>query len=645
MMVRELFGLPKKVESSFSWATQGKTLNMLMFLALIRQTKRMLPRKKYQGTFAIAGACLLVGVFLGQPASQAYVRVPPKVTINNFLPQHQVPIKNGDGFVFQILNKAAAPPFSLVGITWLGNLPAGTVFRAKVHDKSGWSHWQELSYSFEHGPDSKSEEARAARNGTDPLITARSDGIQLQALTAVAKLPKNLKVSLIDSATSPTDVSTFRSARSSVGTKQNLGAVITKAGAIIDRPNIVTRAQWGADESWRDPSPRISNKIIAGFIHHTATTNSYSPENGPAQMRSLYAYFTKSLKYADMGYNFLVDRYGVVYEGRAGCGRSAGSSCDGPSRAVIGAHTAGMNDNTFAISAIGNFQTGSIDEATAKLLTKSISELMTWKIAPYNLDPSAMARIPSTDTSGLSKYRNGTVATVPVISGHRDVGRTVCPGKYLYAFVPQIRSEITALLVGHIQNVSVLPIEQLADDTSPVSITAEVPVTSSWNVAVVEAESGSVVYAQSGTQQSSNNFVHNWEHTDTTGQLLPAGNYAVSLSATVGDRQLPTETTMITLGRKPARMTGFKMNRVSNAAVVVSWPVQPDSVPLVDAIEYRTSTTKGRTWSIWKQLPESTTQKTFTSALAKRRILIEFKQTNAMGESLPVRMSFVAKSR
>jgi len=604
----------------------------------------MLPRKKYHSALAIGVATLLAGAFMAQPPAQGYVRIPPKVSIHNFLPQNQVPTKTGNKFVFQIMEKVDTSPFSLVGVTWLGNLYRGTVIRAKVHDKSGWSSWQELSYSSEHGPDPTTTEVQSARNGTNPLITAQSDGIQVEALSVVARLPKNLEVSLIDSITSAADVRTFRTARNSVGIRQNLGAVTTKGGAIVNRPNIVTRAEWGADESWRERSPRISKKIIAGFIHHTATTNSYNPEDGPAQMRSLYAYFTKSLKYADMGYNFLVDRYGVVYEGRAGCTLAVGSSCDGPSRAVIGAHTAGMNENTFAISAIGNFEIGSIDEATGKLLTKAISELMAWKIAPYNLDPAAMARIPSTDTSGLSKYRTGTVATVPVISAHRDVGRTVCPGKYLYELVPEIRNQMAALLVGKIQNVSVLPVEQQANDLTPISITAVVPVTSSWNVTVVDAQSGSGVYAQSGIQLGNSNFVHNWDHTDATGRLVPAGEYSVSLSATVGDRQLPTETTMVTLGSKPGRMTGFKMTRVSNAAVVVSWPAQPDAVPLVDAILYRTSTTKGKTWGTWKLLPASTTQKTFTSVLKKRRILIEIKQANAMGESLPVRMSFLIKS-
>lgn len=604
----------------------------------------MLPRTKSLHAFALASAVLFVGALLVQPPAKGFVRFPPKVTIQELLPDKQNPIKVGKQYSFHILQRVDVPSFSLVGLTWRGKINPETVMQVKVHDHSGWSTWQELSYSPEHGPDVSDAEAKSVRFGTDPLITAVSDGIQVRVISRSASLPSGLKVSLIDSATSSDDVNTFQAAKNLTGVRQSLGSVITRTGAVVSRPNIVTRAQWGANESWRERTPRISSKIIAGFVHHTATTNSYNPEDGPAQMRSLYAYFTKSLKYADMGYNFLVDQYGVVYEGRAGCASSAGTSCDGPSKAVIGAHTAGMNDNTFAISAIGNFQTTPIDETTANLMTNAIAGLMAWKIAPYNLDPSAMARIPSNDNSGLSKYKNGTVATVPVISGHRDVGRTVCPGKYLYPLIPEIRNKIAGLLVAKVQNVVVAPLEQLATNPNPISLKATVPISATWIVTVLNAESGEVVYVQSGNQEGKSNLNYEWNHTDTNSRLVPAGTYAVSLSVTVADKQLPIETTMVTLGRKPARMTGVKIKRVADRMAVITWPVQADTVPLIDAIFYRTSSTKGRTWSTWKKLPESATEKSITSALKKRRILIEIKQTNAMGDSKPVQVSFVTKS-
>ena len=84
-------------------------------------------------------------------------------------------------------------------------------------------------------------------------------------------------------------------------------------------PPIVTRAQWGADESLRGAGPDLhAPPSRAGFVHHTASTSNYSAAQAAAQVRAIYAYHTKSLNHSDIDYNFLVDRFGRLYEGRAG---------------------------------------------------------------------------------------------------------------------------------------------------------------------------------------------------------------------------------------------------------------------------------------------------------------------------------------
>ena len=94
-------------------------------------------------------------------------------------------------------------------------------------------------------------------------------------------------------------------------------------------------------------------------------------------MRALYAWYTLGLHYSDMAYNFLVDRYGRLYEGRAG----------GMDRNVLGGHTAGFNQNTFAVSAIGNFDTYKPTTAEADAMVSSIARLMAWKLALNHRDP------------------------------------------------------------------------------------------------------------------------------------------------------------------------------------------------------------------------------------------------------------------
>ena len=112
------------------------------------------------------------------------------------------------------------------------------------------------------------------------------------------------------------------------------------------RPDIRTRKQWGADESWRDGSPRTNRTIEQVHVHHTVSGNTYSRKETAALIRGMYRYHTKSLGWSDIGYNFLVDRFGRIWEGRAG----------GIAQPVRGAHTLGFNDTSMGVSVIGNFE-------------------------------------------------------------------------------------------------------------------------------------------------------------------------------------------------------------------------------------------------------------------------------------------------
>ncbi len=120
------------------------------------------------------------------------------------------------------------------------------------------------------------------------------------------------------------------------------------------QPVILTRAQWGADESIRTRLPSYSSTIKAGFVHHTVNANSYSVADVPAVMRGIYAYHVKSNGWSDIGYNFLIDRFGRTWEGRYG----------GITRAVIGAHTGGFNTDTFAASLLGTYSTTAPPQVT-----------------------------------------------------------------------------------------------------------------------------------------------------------------------------------------------------------------------------------------------------------------------------------------
>lgn len=609
----------------------------------------MLPRRKR--FFRTSLLLLLVNLVLlgSQLPVSGFVSVKPETQIQEFATKTISVITTKDAFVQTVLSKSGLDPFSLVGVTWnknqfQDNQMASSQIEVKVLEGGKWSNWYPLNFDPDHVPDQIEAAKHDTTIGTDPLLTGISTGLIVRVKTKSAGAFPSMKVSLIYSAPTRQDQQVAQSARNHQSSRHNLNSVTTKSGAVVARPNIVSRAEWGADESLRDPSPRIGEKIIAGFLHHTATTNSYQPEDGPAQMRDLYAFFINVRKFSDIAYNFLVDRYGVIYEGRAGCLPNPPSPCDGPSRPVIGGHTAGMNRNTFAVSVLGNFETTKPDSATAEKIVNSVSALMAWKLAPYNLYPSTITRIKSTDTQGLSKFPNGAVASIPVISGHRDVGKTVCPGKYLYPYLPEIRARITGLLVGKIEDLSVGPTLQQISDREPITVRARIPVTADWNVTILSATTGQTVFSKSGEQRKSANFVLNWDYSGLDSQALPIGDYAISLSATVGQQQLPTEVTMVTLGDKPAKMTGLKLKRLAKNSALISWPAQAPAIPQIDQIQYRMSTSNGTNWTDWKTLPADATSQVISTTRHKTKVFIEFRRGNLFGQSESSAVSFISKS-
>jgi hypothetical protein len=355
-------------------------------------------------------------------------------------------------------------------------------------------------------------------------------------------------------------------------------------------------------------------------------------------MRNLYAYFTQSLNYADMGYNFLVDKYGTVYEGRSGCAVGA-VDCDSATIPAQGAHTAGLNAETFGVSAIGNYDVLAPENPAA--MVESIATLMAWKLAPYGLDPNATTSIMSTDTSGSSKFANGQLAVMQVITAHRDVGKTVCPGRYLYPYMSEIRTRATTLLTPVIQGVTVVPSLLDTAAPNPVNISAILPANADWLVDVKNATSGTSVYKATGTQIESGPLVYTWDRKDTKGDLVPMGRYAVTVSASLEGVALPAATNMVSIASLPNSVTQVGFTRTSSTRTKVTWAADTANPSPVTANYYRTSSNNGATWSGW--IGTTASEFMATWAVAKT-YLVEVKSVNALGESTVVSTAYkVAK--
>ncbi len=312
-------------------------------------------------------------------------------------------------------------PFGLVGLSWDSPPPEGSVVKVRVREDDGWTAWLPIPWHDDHGPDEGTAEDQQARSGTDPMLTGQSDAVQVQVSTPDGQAPPNTQVHLVDT----DDVDVQQTA-------------LAEASAAPGMPPIITRAQWGADESMRNRGPIYSDVVKVGFVHHTVSSSTYTPEEAAAQVRNLYAWYTKGLKYSDMAYNFLIDRFGRLYEGRYG----------GLDKPVVGGHTAGLNNDSFAVSAMGNFDEYNPPDAQMDAIKESIAKLMAWKLGLSKRDPGGKDTLLSNGSLGSGYWEAGQTATLNRVSGHRDAGNTACPGQYLYAHVGEIRARAAAIFAG-----------------------------------------------------------------------------------------------------------------------------------------------------------------------------------------------------
>ncbi|NMN98620.1 N-acetylmuramoyl-L-alanine amidase [Antrihabitans stalactiti] len=189
-------------------------------------------------------------------------------------------------------------------------------------------------------------------------------------------------------------------------------------------PKVITREQWGADESIRCQNPDYDDFIGGATVHHTAGNNDYTKAESAEIVRAIYAYHAQTLDWCDIGYNALVDKYGQIFEGRAG----------GLDKAVQGAHAGGFNENTVGVAMMGNYDEV---EPTAATLN-AIGSFIGWRLKSANLDPKGTTVMYSEGTE-FTPFAEGEEVDLPVIFAHRDVGNTDCPGELAYEKMDEIR--------------------------------------------------------------------------------------------------------------------------------------------------------------------------------------------------------------
>ena len=357
--------------------------------------------------------------------------------------------------------------FFVAGFTWTGgaDLPDGVRIYLRVRENGSWSPWY-LSEAADSGRDDR------ATPGTGEFVTGGADAIQ--ASVVGSSLPAGLKLALVPSRpqgeeilgaddltttqAAPTPVIEDASATENQGTQVDPAAMTLPASpASVTRPAaasvaapatapaavpvvapaatianglpvaVTTRAEWGANASYMswDPEYARAGHVV---VHHTAGTNSYSAGQSASIVRGIYYYHAVVLDWGDIGYNFLVDKFGTVFEGRSG------SVAAPAGRMSIGAHARGVNTGTMGISMMGDYSTVSPSDAQLS----SVGKMAGWFLKRAGIsDVTGWAGLHVWTTE---RYQAGSTISMPRILGHRDVGYTTCPGNVGYSKLGAIRA-------------------------------------------------------------------------------------------------------------------------------------------------------------------------------------------------------------
>jgi hypothetical protein len=420
----------------------------------------------------------------------------------------------------------ATRPFTAVGVTWeRGTTPAGTTVQVRTRTAGVWSGWEHLELS--ELPDPATPEGRSPRlrAGTEPLLTVGgSDGVQVRVDSADGRLPRGVRLELVDPGSSPADAFPGGSAPAA--------SAYAEAGT----PTILRRSAWGADESLRDGSPSMMSTIRAFAVHHSASTSGYTASGTAAQIRAIYAYSTRSEGYSDFPYSFVVDKFGRIWEGRAG----------GVDKPVRSGATGGFNDLTSSVGALGNFDT----TVPSSAVVTAIARLGAWKLGLHRIDPLGSARLTARGASGTtSRYSSGTTVSVPTIFPHRQVGYTACPGRHLYAQMATIRSRAAAATGDALFGPAPSTRSAAAGGGATIGMSARVARAQSWALEIRPVCSpGTLTRRYTGTASRRTPIAASWDTRTSTGAYARAGAYTMRLTS--GSAR-PYETTVVLRGTEP----------------------------------------------------------------------------------------------
>ncbi|MFD3705459.1 N-acetylmuramoyl-L-alanine amidase [Nocardia sp. NPDC058658] len=313
----------------------------------------------------------------------------------------------------QVKELTQETPFSMVALTARDLANTTTKLRARQQD-GNWGPWYDAdpidTRATDHTP-------ADAPTGTEPIYVGETTAVQMLVTRKPAAGPDHDPAHLTDAALKAVLINPGRAAIDAA--LNDVAAALPGGG-----PKVITRAQWGADESIRCQEPTYDDGVGGITVHHTAGRNDYSRSESAGIVRAIYAYHAETLGWCDVGYNAMVDQYGQIFEGRYG----------GLDRAVQGAHAGGFNENTVGVALMGNYES---EQPSNEAIT-AIGKFIGWRSKLAGLDPEGETTMYSEGTE-FTPYAQDEAVELPVVFAHRDVGNTDCPGDAAYALMDRIR--------------------------------------------------------------------------------------------------------------------------------------------------------------------------------------------------------------
>ncbi|CAN5645087.1 hypothetical protein BH10ACT1_BH10ACT1_41340 [soil metagenome] len=321
---------------------------------------------------------------------------------------------------------ASVPPGTQqVGLTWSGEPQAQFEVRARASAERPWAPAQPLEGQVDEGPD-----AAAGRPGAGPLWLGEAGVTEVQ-VHLLYGIVSDVRLDAMGWTAKPATTRT-------TGTRAQ-PVTIARPATPAGGPPIRLRSSW-APGGWvpgADPScahgPIVNPTLEHAVVHHTETPNGYSQAAVPGILAGIYRFHTQSRGWCDIAYNFFVDRFGGVWEGRSG----------GIDQAAQGGHAMGFNKQSVGVALIGQHQTGgsfAVAAPTAVELT-ALRDLLAWKLGSQGIDPRST---PSVTSGGNARYAAGTVVALPAIGGHGDNGYTSCPGDLVRPRLAQLRIDVAS---------------------------------------------------------------------------------------------------------------------------------------------------------------------------------------------------------